>query len=168
MPLDCSTIVRWATFRQSAPPNTCSTSNFEELLQVNAPVWHFVPRFLTKRSNHSLPTLTAATPIPIALIHSLPRKIVGEIFPLPHTSTAEAISSPDDESGETSSQKSNPADSAAEASGNAAGDGEDNPWKRGVVETPLGRHQIAETYRCADDHKCYAINAPPYQVFEKY
>ena len=33
------------------------------------------------------------------------------------------------------------------------------------METPLGKHQIAETYRCADDHKCYAINAPPYQLF---
>jgi len=117
----------------------------------NQCLWTVQPSFDDRSiSGHSLPISAR-----LQILRSYYKKLVGELFPLGRdgdSASTPSSASAEDSSGETASE--NPPEKEEE---------EDNPWGRGCVETPHGKHQIAETYRCADDHKCYAINAPPYQ-----
>ena len=95
------------------------------------------------------------------------RKLVGEIFPLRRCHvTSDVASGNSDEESLRDPASIEPAEETlkTQKEEDSTSSNEDNPWGKGIVETAYGKHQIAETYRCADDHKCYAINAPPYQV----
>jgi len=114
-------------------------------------------------SDHNLPTSAR-----LHFLRSYYKKLVGEIFPLRHCHvTSDVASGNSDEESSRDPSSTEPAEETlkTQKKEDSTSSNEDNPWGKGIVETAYGKHQIAETYRCADDHKCYAINAPPYQFF---
>jgi len=108
----------------------------------------------------------------LLILRTYYKKLVGELFPLgrpvesPDSASTGAESRSDPAQDITSTIKTNSTLSETSCkTSTRRSQKHDNPWGKGFVETSLGKHQIAETFRCADDHKCYAINAPPYQLF---
>lgn len=136
-------------------------------------LWTIQPFSDERRFSGNLPN--AATRMDV--LRSFYKQTVGQLFPLPESlvqdEPTKAHPTEFDLNGEeaappvvVSNQANNKDNHDKESSTDSSFNGDqDNPLGKGMLETPLGKHQIAETYQCANNYKCYAIHAPPYQFF---